>query len=69
MNCQFEPRTDTSSATICKHCGKEKFFHNILETFYTEEQVKKAVEMSKDIKYITYSTDEIIQSLKQGGDK
>ena len=25
--CQFEPTTNTSSATICKHCGKEKFLH------------------------------------------
>ncbi|NDB87250.1 MAG: hypothetical protein EB127_31895 [Alphaproteobacteria bacterium] len=28
MVCVFEPRTDTSSATICKHCGQEKFLHN-----------------------------------------
>ena len=28
MVCMFEPRTDTSSATICKHCGKEKFLHD-----------------------------------------
>jgi hypothetical protein len=28
MVCMFEPTTDTSSATICKHCGKEKFLHN-----------------------------------------
>jgi hypothetical protein len=28
MICMFEPRTDTSSATICKHCGQEKFLHN-----------------------------------------
>ena len=25
--CMFEPRTDTSSATICKHCSQEKFLH------------------------------------------
>jgi len=25
--CQFEPTTNTSSATICKHCGREKFLH------------------------------------------
>ena len=25
--CIFEARTDTTSATICKHCGKEKFLH------------------------------------------
>lgn len=26
--CQFEPSTQTSSATICKWCGKEKRQHN-----------------------------------------
>ena len=25
--CQFEPTTNTSSATICKHCGREKLLH------------------------------------------
>ena len=25
--CQFESTTNTSSATICKHCGREKFLH------------------------------------------
>ena len=25
--CQFEVTTNTSSATICKHCGREKFLH------------------------------------------
>jgi len=25
--CQFEPTSNTSSATICKHCGREKFLH------------------------------------------
>jgi hypothetical protein len=25
--CYFEPKTNTSSATICKHCGREKFLH------------------------------------------
>ena len=25
--CQFEPTTNTSSATICANCGKEKFLH------------------------------------------
>ena len=36
----FEPRTDTSSATICKHCGKEKFLHNQVP------EVKKMVEIT-----------------------
>jgi len=27
--CQFEPTTNTSSATICKHCGREKYLHKI----------------------------------------
>ena len=26
--CQFEASTNTSSATICKWCGKEKWQHN-----------------------------------------
>ena len=25
--CKFEPTINTSSATICKHCGREKFLH------------------------------------------
>lgn len=25
--CQFEPSKKTSSTTICKWCGKEKFLH------------------------------------------
>jgi hypothetical protein len=32
---------------------------------YTEEDVRRAIEMSKDIKYVTFSIDEIIQSLQQ----
>lgn len=27
--CYFEPTNNTSSATICKHCGKEKSLHTI----------------------------------------
>ena len=27
--CQFEPTTNISSATICKHCGREKYLHKI----------------------------------------
>jgi len=27
--CQFEPTTNTSSATICKHCGREKYLHKL----------------------------------------
>jgi hypothetical protein len=77
-NCIFEPRTDTSSATICKHCGQEKFLHIQLpqqETLYTEEQVREAIRMSRvtnttnviggGVKLHTYSDNEIIQSLKQ----
>lgn len=32
---------------------------------YTEEDLKKAIEISKDIKYVTFSIDEIIKSLQQ----
>jgi len=41
-NCIFEPITDISSATICKHCGQEKMLHNHnirVPQLYTEEQV------------------------------
>jgi len=27
--CQFEPTSNTSSATICKHCGREKYLHKL----------------------------------------
>jgi len=27
--CQFEPTTNTSSNTICKYCGREKFLHKL----------------------------------------
>lgn len=27
--CQFEPTTNTSSATICANCGREKFLHKL----------------------------------------
>ena len=37
MVCMFEPTTDTSSATICKHCGQEKFMHNQVYPTYTGE--------------------------------
>ena len=40
MICMFEPRTDTSSATICKHCGQEKFMHNQVT------EVRKMVEIT-----------------------
>ena len=45
-NCIFEPRTDTSSATICKHCGKEKFFHNQVPDVknVVEDDVEKLAE-------------------------
>ena len=38
--CMFEPRTDTTSATICKHCGQEKFIHNQVP------EVRKMVEIT-----------------------
>jgi hypothetical protein len=46
-NCAFESRTDTSSATICKHCGKERFEHI---TTFAELPISKqtAVEWFED---------------------
>ena len=32
---------------------------------FSEDDVKLSIDMSKDIKYVTYSRDEIIQSLQQ----
>jgi hypothetical protein len=72
MVCMFEPRTDTSSATICKHCGKEKFLHNQVSDVgkYTEEQIKEAVSKSVFILLgqeinLAQLKELIIQSLKQ----
>ena len=53
MVCVFEQTTDTSSATICKHCGQEKFMHQPSvdwncpvpkQTLYTEEQMNSYAE-------------------------
>lgn len=43
--CQFEPSTNTSSATKCKWCGKEKFLHtdkNLLKTEVVPRQITPA---------------------------
>jgi len=41
--CMFEPRTDTSSATICKHCGQEKFLHiQFPQHEISDEEIYKA---------------------------
>ena len=41
-NCIFEPRTDTSSATICKHCGQEKFLHiQLPQQEISDEEIEK----------------------------
>ena len=49
--CQFEPSTNTSSATICKWCGQEKWQHNTIMSnnkqsmkLYTEIQVIEAID-------------------------
>jgi hypothetical protein len=43
-NCIFEPRTDTSSATICKHCGQEKFLHiQLPKQELSDEEIEKGV--------------------------
>jgi hypothetical protein len=47
MICMFEPRTDTSSSTICKNCGKEKFLHNQVS------DIRKMVEY--DVEKVTES--------------
>ena len=49
--CQFEVSTNTSSATICKWCGQEKWQHNTIMSnnkqsmkLYTEIQVIEAID-------------------------
>lgn len=49
-NCIFEPRTDTSSATICKHCGQEKFMHD--DNNLREEVFYAVMKLNTDIEYI-----------------
>ena len=54
-NCIFEPRTDTTSATICKHCGQEKMLHNHniqVPQLYTEEQVIGFSKWADDFGYM-----------------
>jgi hypothetical protein len=70
-NCIFESRTDTSSATICKHCGKQKFEHTIATITYTKVAMSKqtAVDflvsiLNKD-GFAPVLTDEEIQQAKQ----
>ena len=46
--------------------GRIEGYNKAIEKYkFTEEDMRKAREMSKDIKYITYSFDDIIQSLSQ----
>lgn len=49
IECYFIPKKDTTSATICANCGKEKILHTIGEglkankviiTKYTNQKVK-----------------------------
>ena len=49
-NCIFEPRIDTSSATICKHCGQEKILHN--HNVQLPQQEISDEEIEKGSKYI-----------------
>ena len=39
-NCIFETSTDTSSATICKHCGREKWEHQQPTPVVSEEELR-----------------------------
>jgi hypothetical protein len=72
-NCQFEPSTQTSSATICKWCGQEKWQHNnktIMSNnkqsmkLYTEEQVRNSMNSMKTYieKYNENVIDKIIEN-------
>lgn len=70
-NCIFESKTDTTSATICKHCGKEKWEHTIssithteikISKLYTEEQLKQVISIFNTERFV--STDELLEELK-----
>jgi DNA-directed RNA polymerase subunit M/transcription elongation factor TFIIS len=39
--CYFEQTTNTSSATICKHCGREKFMHTELQQINQDNPVTR----------------------------
>ena len=71
-HCIFEPRTDTSSATICKHCGQEKILHNHniqVPQLYNEYQVRQAIRKAQirdEYGIFLYPfEDEIIELIKQ----
>lgn len=40
-------------------------YNKAKETLYTEEQVREAIYKARDIKFVTFSDDEIVESLKQ----
>jgi hypothetical protein len=45
--------------------GFRKGYNKAKETYkYTEEDLRKVIEASRDIRYVTYSEDELIQSLQ-----
>ena len=57
---------DNSIYNISDHESFIKGYNKAKEKYeYTEKDLKKAIEISKDIKYVTFSIDEIIQSLQQ----
>jgi hypothetical protein len=55
--CQFEPSPKSSSATICKWCGKEKFLHTekVIKTQIVPREITPA-EFNKWINYIHRQT-------------
>jgi len=67
-NCIFESRTDISSATICKHCGKEKFEHtmnNLEVTMSKQTAVDFLVSLLNKEGFAPVLTDKEIQQAKQ----
>ena len=47
--CYFTPKKDTTSATICTNCGKEKILHTIGEGVKVKTVI--IISDSKPIKY------------------
>ena len=74
--CHFEASTNTSSATICKWCGQEKWQHNTIMSnnkqsmkLYTEEQVRKAIKFAQKCEhdcggvYFEYGIEDVLEDL------
>ena len=66
---QFEPTTNTSSATICKWCGQEKFLHapkvgNMAQQTAVEWLVEN-LHLHNDVYFVTKDKRKTIEQAKE----